>query len=287
MIAATRTPASLPELPVLEVRGGRGGLSSGTLTELWLFREVLWALMLRQVKVKYKQAVVGVGWAVIQPVVSAGLFALFLGRLAHVPSDGAPYLIFVLTGMVAWTYFATATGTAMASLVTDQALLRKVYFPREVLPLAALGAALVDLVPGLLTVMLAALVFGLPPRLAWIALPLPIVMLLLSAGAIGIGLSALNVYYRDVRHALPFVLQLGLIASPVMYPVGLLPSAWRAPYLILNPVAAAIDALRRILLHGTLPDMGITTAALGWSAILIVAGLFLFKRLERSFLDRL
>jgi lipopolysaccharide transport system permease protein len=275
-----------PGPPVVEIRGGPGGFSRDSLVEHWLFREVLWALIVRHVKVKYKQAAVGVGWAVVQPVLGALLFAVFLGRLARIPSEGVPYLLFALAGMIAWTYFSTSAGSAMESLITDQALLRKVYFPREMLPLAAVGAALVDLAVGLVTLLVAAALFGTLPSLAWLALPLPILLLVITATAVGLGLSAVNVYYRDVRYALPFVLQLGLFASPVVYPLALVPPAWRTLYAILNPVAAAIDALRRIALHQAAPDWGIMLGALIWSTLLLVGAVFLFKRLERSFSDR-
>jgi lipopolysaccharide transport system permease protein len=272
--------------PVLDVSGGRGGLSPESLRELWVFREVLWAFAVRHVKVKYKQAAVGIGWTVIQPVVSAALFALFLGRFAGVASEGVPYLLFALAGMVPWTYFSSAAGSAMESLITDQALLRKVYFPREVLPLAAVGAGLVDLVPGLVTLAIAAGLYGIAPSVAWLALPLPILILIVTAAAIGVGLSSVNVYYRDVRYALPFVLQLMLIVSPVVYSLTAIPEQWRSAYAILNPLAAAIDAVRRIFTHQEWPDMGITFGALGWSALLLLLAYALFKRLERGFSDR-
>ncbi len=272
--------------PLLEVRGGPGGVSKDSIIELWLFREVLWAFVVRQIKVSYKQASVGIGWAVVQPVFSAILFAIFLGRLAHVPSDGAPYLLFALTGMVGWTFFANATGSGMGSLVTDQALLRKVYFPREVLPLAAVAAALVDLLIGLVTLGVFAAFNGRLPDVTWIGLLFPVAILLSSAMALAVGLSALNVYYRDVRYALPFVLQIALFATPVVYPLRLVPSAWRSAYAALNPVAGAIDGLRRIILHHAWPQWDITTGALIWSMTLVVAGFVLFKRLERGFSDR-
>jgi len=274
------------EKPVLEVTGGRGRLSRESLRELWVFREVLWAFAVRQVKVKYKQAAVGIGWAVLQPVVSAALFALFFGRFAHVASEGVPYLLFALAGMVAWTYFSSSGGTAMESLIADQALLRKVYFPREVLPLAAIMAGLVDLGPALLTLLVAAGLYGIAPSVAWLALPLPILILILAAAALGIGLSSVNVYYRDVRYALPFVLQLGLIVTPVVYSLNAIPEQWQTAYAILNPIAGAIDAIRRIVTHQEWPDMGITFGALAWSTVLLLLAYALFKRLERGFSDR-
>jgi lipopolysaccharide transport system permease protein len=269
------------------IRGGPGRLGVGTLCELWLFREVLVAFVRRQVKVKYRQAAVGVGWALLQPVLTAALFALFLGRLARVPSDGAPYLLFALAGLVAWSYFSAASTSAIDSLITDQALVRKVYFPRELPPLAALGAGLVDLVPAMAVLLLVAMLFGVRPGVTWIGVLAPAALLALSAAALSLPLAAINVYYRDVRYALPFVLQLGLFVSPVIYPLSVIPAQWRDIYTIANPVAAAIDGFRRTIVHGTWPDFERTCLAALWALILLLAGYALFKRLERSFADRL
>lgn len=274
------------ELPLLEIEGGPGRASLGALRELWSFREVVAAFVVRQVKVKYKQAAIGIGWSVIQPVASAALFAVFLGRLAHVSSDGAPYFLFALAGMVAWTTFSNAAAGSMESLVADQMMLRKVYFPREVLPLAAVGAVLVDIVPALLTVAVGAAFYGVYPALSWLLLPLPVLLLALTALGLGLGLSAVNVYYRDVRYVLPFALQLGLFASPVVYPLSVVPETWRTLYAIANPVAGAIDSLRRVVVHGQWPDPVILGGAFAWSLVLICGGYVLFKRLERGFSDR-
>ncbi len=274
------------ERPLFEVSAGPGRASLNSLRELWSFRGVLWAFMARFVRVKYKQAAVGIGWAVLQPVLGALLFAIFLGRYAGVSSEGAPYLLFALAGMVGWSFFASAAGTAMESLVSDQVLLRKVYFPREVVPLAAVAAGLVDLLPGLAVLLVAAIAYGVPPDLVWTALPLCLAILVIFAAALGLGLSAVNLYYRDVRHALPFVLQLGLFASPVVYSLQAIPEGWRTQYAVLNPVAAAIDGIRRIVLHHTWPDPGATLGALAWTVVLLLCGYALFKRLERGFSDR-
>lgn len=272
--------------PVLEVSGGPGRVGLDSLRELWQFRDVLGAFALRHVKVRYKQAAVGIGWAVLQPVATALLFAVFLGRLAHVPSEGVSYVVFALAGMACWTYFASASTGAMESLVTEQTLLRKVYFPREVLPLAVVLAALVDLAPALATAGIAAAIAGISPSLAWLALPLPLSLLVLLALALGLGLSALNVYYRDVRYVLPFAIQLGLFASPVVFPLSVVPERWRTLYSIADPVAPAIDGVRRIVIHQTWPDVPVTLAALAWTLVLVAAGYTLFKRLERGFSDR-
>jgi lipopolysaccharide transport system permease protein len=274
------------EKPVLEIVGGKGGLNRRSLHELWVFREVMMAFLVRQVKVKYKQAVVGIGWAIIQPVLSAAVFAVFLGRVAKVGSEGVPYLLFALAGMVAWSYFAAAASGSMDSLVVDSQLLRKVYFPREVLPLANVGASLVDLIPGLATLFIVAILLGYPPNWAWITLPIPIVILVLAASALGLGLSGVNVYYRDVRYALPFLLSVGLFASPTVYSLSQIPATWRTIYAIINPIAAAIDGIRRPILHGQWPQWGITLGALAWTIVLCIAAYALFKRIERGFSDR-
>jgi len=286
-MSAAPVPAAASEKPILEVEGGPGGISRDALRELWAFREVLWAFAVRQVKVKYKQAAIGVGWAVVQPIAAAGIFALFLGRFANVTSEGAPYLLFALCGTVIWTYFSASASSAAESLVNDSALLRKVFFPREVLPLAAILAGLVDLGPGLAILVIAALLYGIVPGVAWLALPLVLAIVVLFAAAVGVGLSGLNVYYRDVRYVLPFVLQLGLFASPVVYSLASVPAGWRNFYEVINPLAAAIDGLRRIVLHDEWPQFGITFGALAWCASLVIGGYALFKRLERGFTDRI
>jgi lipopolysaccharide transport system permease protein len=286
-MSAAPLPATASEKPILEVEGGPGGISRDALRELWAFREVLRAFAVRQVKVKYKQAAIGVGWAVVQPIAAAGIFALFLGRFANVTSEGAPYLLFALCGTVMWTYFSASASSAAESLVNDSALLRKVFFPREVLPLAAILAGLVDLGPGLAVLVIAALLYGIVPGVAWLALPLVLAIVVLFAAAVGVGLSGLNVYYRDVRYVLPFVLQLGLFASPVVYSLASVPAGWRDFYEVINPLAAAIDGLRRIVLHDEWPQFGITFGALAWSAFLAIGGYALFKRLERGFTDRI
>lgn len=270
----------------VEIAGGRARITRDTFAELWRFREVYTAFVQRQVKVRYKQAAIGIGWAVIQPVAAASLFAVFLGRVADVPSDGLPYFLFALAGMACWSYFSSAAGSSMESLIGDQVLLRKVFFPREVLPLATVTAALVDLVPTLATLMVAAAAYGVYPSLTWIVLPVPVLVLILLAAAFGLSLGAVNVYYRDVRYTLPFVLQLGLFASPVVYPLSAVPDGWRTAYAVLNPVAASIDTVRRVVLHGTWPDWPVLAGALAWASVLAGAGYVVFKKLERGFSDR-
>src|SRR5207247_1880902 len=175
---------------IVEVDSRRAGLSREGLAELWAFREVLWAFTVRFVKIKYKQAAIGIGWVVLQPLISAAIFALFLGRYARVPSDGAPYLVFALAGMTGWIYFSTAISIGAQSVVENQTLLKKVYFPREVLPLGAVGAGLVDLGLALVTLIAIVLAYGIEPAASWVLLPLPILILVLAAAAVSLGLGA-------------------------------------------------------------------------------------------------
>lgn len=272
--------------PVLEVTAGPGRLSLDTLRELWEFREVLTAFAVRFVKIKYKQAAVGVGWAVLQPVLSALVFALVFGRYAKVPSEGVPYLLFALIGMVAWTYFSTAVTTASQTLVEDQQLIRKVYFPREAATLGAVLAALLDLAAGLAVLLVVLLLYGKWPALSWLIVPVPLLVLVTTASAVSLGFSCLNVYYRDVRYVLPFLLQLGLFASAVVYPLSVFPSGLRSVWAVANPVVAVIESMRTILARGQWPDLPILFGALAWALVLLVLNYMLFKRLERAFADR-
>jgi lipopolysaccharide transport system permease protein len=283
MTAAAQQPI---EQQVLEVVGGHGRLSREALRELWDFREVFWAFVLRQVKVRYKQAAIGVAWAILQPVLAAGVFALFLGRYSNVSSEGVPYILFALAGLVGWSYFSSATTTASESLVTNQNLLRKIFFPREVLPLSASAAGVLDLILGAVVLLVATFAYGIAPAITWVALPLPFVLLIVASAGAGMGLSAVNVYYRDVRYALPFLLQLGLFASPIAYSLEVVPASWRTPYAILNPIAAATDSIRRIVLHGDWPDFTILLGSLAWSVFASICAYAFFKRLERGFSDR-
>lgn len=279
-----REPA---EKPVVEIVGGKSGVSWAALGELWRFREVLWAFVLRNIKARYRQAAFGIGWAVIQPVLGAALFAVFLGRFAKVSSGGVPYLLSALAGMTAWTFFSGGASASAASLTANQSMLKKIYFPREVLPLSSIVASLLDLAVGLVVIVVAAGLYGYFPSVAYLALPLPLLALVLAAAAFGIGLSAINVYYRDVGYAMPFILQIGIFVTPVAYPVTVIPEHLRTWYLILNPVAAAIDGIRRTVIQGDWPAWGPTIGALAWATLIAVLAYALFKRLERGMSDRI
>jgi lipopolysaccharide transport system permease protein len=272
---------------VVEISPAKRSLTFATLEELWDFREVLWAFTVRAVKVKYKQAVIGIGWALVQPVLAALVFALIFGRLADLSTgDDTPYLLFVLTGMTAWTYVNIAVTTASQSLVTDETLLRKVYFPREVIPFGSIAAALVDFAPALGVLFVVAALFGEFPALSWVTLPLLILILVATATAVGLILAGLNVYYRDVKLAIPFLLQLGLFSSAIVFPLSLLDEPWETLYGIANPVAGTIEGFRDVVSRGDWPDLVVTAGGLAWSLILLVACYAIFERLERNFGDR-
>jgi len=274
-----------PQVYEVDSRGYRPSVAN--LVEIWHYKEVLWAFAVRQFKIKYKQAAIGIGWSVLQPLLASLLFAVFIGRFAKIGSEGLPYFIFALAGMVAWSFFSTALAASADSLIRDQAVVRKVYFPREVLPLSAVVAALADLPAALVVFLVAAIAFGHRPSLTWLLIPVPVLLLLLLATGLGFALSALNVYYRDVRYVLPFLLQLILFASPVIYSARVVPENWRFLYLALNPVAIAIDDLRRIVLHGTWPEPGRNLVAFAVTMAALAIGYYIFKSLERGFADRL
>lgn len=253
------------------------------LAELWRYHELMWFLAWRNVKVRYKQTAIGALWAILQPLLAMVVFSVFFGRLAGLPSDGVPYPLFVYCALLPWQLFANSLNEAAASVVADERLVTKVYFPRLVIPISAVSASLVDfLVAGsLLVAMLAWYDIGLNVRVA--AVPLFVVMALGAALGVGLWLSALNVQFRDVRYTLPFVTQFWLFASPVAYSSSLVPDAWRWLYGV-NPLAGVIEGFRWALL-GT--PMSLSLVAVSWAVIagMVLTGLYYFRRMERSFAD--
>jgi lipopolysaccharide transport system permease protein len=221
--------------------------------ELWTHRDLLYFLARRDIKVRYAQAAMGVAWAVLQPLMMMVIFSVFLGRLAEVPSDGIPYPVFALAGLVPWTYFSNAVASATESLVASSNLVSKVYFPRLVVPLAALLSWLPDLAIASVLVVGLMLIYGIVPSATIVFLPLFGLFSLLAAASVSVWLSALNVSYRDVRYAVPFILQLWLFATPVVYPASLVPVQWR-PLFGLNPMAGVVEGFRWALLRSNAPS---------------------------------
>jgi lipopolysaccharide transport system permease protein len=255
------------------------------LRELWEYRELMYFLVKRELQIRYKQSVFGVSWAVLQPVVYAFVFSLFFGQLAAVPSDGFPYPVFALAGLVAWTFVSQAVGQGSSSLVGDANLLSKVYFPRLVIPIAKILSLLVDLVIAIcVPLTLLILLYGADPSVGLLAVPGFILLALITSVGIACGLGALNVMYRDVTVALPLLVQVWLFASPIVYPTSLIPGDWKYVYAI-NPMVTVIDGMRWAFLGAEAPEIGVVCCSVAGALVLLVAGVLYFRRTERFFAD--
>lgn len=280
---AARAGNLCPPIPVIRIEpsGRRFRL---LLAELWTYRELLYFLVWRDLKVRYKQTVLGVVWAILQPLLTALIFSLFFGRLARVPSDGVPYPIFSLTALVPWMFFANALTQSSNSLVGSANLLTKVYFPRLLIPMGSVSAGIVDFLLsfGVLLVMMAKYHFAPSSRAAWA--PLFVLLAFVTALGIGFWLSALNVKYRDVRHTVPFLVQFWMFATPVAYPSSLLPEPWHSIY-GLNPMAGAVEGLRWAMLGTHPPPAMMFVLSCAASLVLFTSGVFYFRSVEKSFAD--
>jgi lipopolysaccharide transport system permease protein len=275
-------PASAPA--VVRIEPPRG-LFELRLRELWEYRELLYFFVWRDVKVRYKQTVIGVAWVILQPLMTMGVFTIFFGRLAKLPSQGLPYPVFYFAALVPWTYFATALTSCTAIVVSNQNVITKVYFPRLILPLAAVCSGLVDFAIGFVVMIALTLGYGFRPTAAVLLLPLLILLALLTALGIGLWTSALNALYRDVASIIPFVVQFWMLASPVAYPSSLVPERWRWLY-GLNPMAGVIEGFRWALTgHGQAPGLFLLASA-GMVAVVLVGGLLFFQRIEGTIADR-
>lgn len=261
---------------------GRGRLHL-RLDELWAYRELLYFLVWRDVKVRYRHTVLGAAWALLQPVLTMAVFAVVFGRLAHVPSDGQPYALFVLTALVPWTYFATAVAAGANSLVGSEHLISKVYFPRVLIPAAAVLTPMIDFLIGLALVVTVLLAVGRVPPAAIVMLPLFVALAGLTSLAAALWSSALNVKYRDVRYLLPFFIQFWMFATPLAYPSSIVPEQWRA-LLGLNPMAAVAEGFRWMLL-GTAPPMALAAVSTLVVTLALVTGFAYFRRMEGTFAD--
>jgi lipopolysaccharide transport system permease protein len=271
------------DAPVLTIRPSRGWRFVD-LRELWSYRELVYFLTWRDLKVRYKQTVIGVGWAVLQPVTMTVVFTLFLGRLAGVPSDGVPYPLFVYVGLLPWQLFSRTITESTTSLVTDQRLITRVYFPRIIVPTSATLAGAVDFViaSSLLAGMMAYYRVAPTSRLLWV----PLVLLFMFVTALGVGywLSALNVEYRDVIYTMPFLNQVWLFATPVAYPSSLVPDRWQAVY-GLNPMAGVIEGFRWAVLGTGSRPTGLLVTSGVVAVVLFLTGVAWFRYRERVFVD--
>ena len=260
------------------------GLLHVDLNGVWQYREMLYFLIWREVKVRYKQTVLGAAWAILQPLMTMLIFTAVFGNFAKIPSDGSPYPVFSYAALLPWTYFSEAISRSGTSLVSDAHLIRKIYFPRLIMPLAAVVSPLVDFFPSFFLLLCMMEWFGIVPTQAMLALPLFLFLALVTALSVGLWLSALNVRYRDVRYTIPFLVQFWMYASPVVYPVSLVPDKWRLLY-SLNPMVGVIEGFRWGLLGKQSPDLGTVTISATAVIVLLIGGLFFFKRMERIFAD--
>jgi len=253
------------------------------LNELWEYRELVWMMMLRDVKVRYKQTVLGVAWAVIQPVTTMVIFTLIFGRLANIPSDGLPYPVFVFSGLIAWTFFSSAVSAGGTSMIGAAGMISKVYFPRMVVPIASIGVSVIDFAVSFCILIIIMVIYSIAP--GWQVVFFPFFALGLAAAAIGASawLTAITVVYRDFRYVLPFMMQIWMYVTPVIYPVSFIPEKWRW-IIYFNPVLGWIDGIRSSIL-----GRPIDWSAVGVSAVCTLALLFFglkyFERSERRFAD--
>jgi homopolymeric O-antigen transport system permease protein len=261
----------------------RKGWQAVDLKEAYLYSELLLFLIWRDIKIRYRQTLLGGLWAVLQPFLAMTIFAFVFNRLAHVQSDGPPYKLFAFAGLAPWTFFSTAVTQSSNSLLANQQLVAKIYFPRIFIPLGAIFALLVDLILslGLLAVLMVYYRWALTSAVIW--LPLFLVAGILAASGTGLILSALNVRFRDVKYAVPFMIQMGLFLTPVIYPVHYVPARWQV-LMGLNPMTGVVIGFRHALL-GTPISWNVTAVSLVICVLLFVVGLFVFRRLESEFAD--
>lgn len=271
-----------PSLEPIVIRPIRGWIGLGA-PELWKHRDLAYFLVWRDLKVRYKQTAFGAAWAVLQPVLLMLVFSAFLGRIEGIGASGVPYPLFALAGLVPWTLFSQSLNGASSSLVNSQNLISKVYFPRLLLPLSAVAAYVIDFLIAAVVLVIAMLFFGRVPPVTFLWVPILGLFAVVVALAVGLWLAAINVRYRDVKYAIPFLIQLWFFASPVAYSSGLLPPGLRALF-SLNPMTGVIDGFRWAALGGPRPDTTIFLSAAA-TLVILVGGLAYFRRAERTFAD--
>lgn len=253
------------------------------LAELWRYRELLYFLTLRDIKVRYKQTLLGITWVLIQPLLTMLIFTLVFNRFVHVDTGAMPYPLFALSGLMLWLFFANAVTNSAASLVLNSQLITKVYFPRMFVPAATVGTGLVDSAVSLTLLIIVAIYYHTHWTLSVLLLPLFILMMALFAQGVGLLFASLTVKYRDLRHALPFLIQLWMFASPVVYPAKIVPEKWRW-VLIINPIAAILEGFRAAL-WGTPIDWQHLSIAFAIILIVLILSLYIFRRAEDGFVD--
>jgi lipopolysaccharide transport system permease protein len=251
---------------------------------VWRYRELLVVLMMRDIQVLYKQALLGAAWAILQPLFAVAIFTIVFGYFARMPSEGVPYPVFAFAGVLPWTYFAEAVRRSGMGLVSDSELVRKVYFPRLIMPLSNVVTPLVDFCIAFLVLMALMAFYGIAP--SWKLLVLPPLMLVAATLALSIGLwlGPINVRFRDIKHTLPFLIQIWMYASPIVYPLSMVPAQWQWAY-SLNPMVGVIEGFRWAVFDRGEPNFVALGMSAGIIALLLFGGLLFFRRMERSFAD--
>ncbi len=275
-------PNRLPDKPFVVIEPRRSSLAINW-RDLWHFRDLLYILTVRDIKVRYKQTVLGILWAVIQPLFMMIVFTLFFGRLAGMPSDGIPYPVFAYAGLLPWIFFSNAVNTSGNSLVGNSSLITKVYFPRMIIPIAAVGAGLVDFVIAFGLLILLMFYYGIGISASILMLPILTLFTVLMAIGVGMWMSALNVKYRDIRYALPFAIQVWMFATPIIYPSSLVPDKWRWLF-ILNPLAGIIEGYRSAIFGTPFDFTSLAVSIVVILAVLIYSA-YTFRQMERGFAD--
>lgn len=271
------------EIHVIRIKPSHGWVSLG-LAELWKYRELLYFFIWRDIKVRYKQTILGAAWAIIQPFFTMVVFSLFFGHLAKMPSDDVPYPIFAYAALVPWMFFANGLNQSSNSLISGSNLIKKVYFPRLAIPIATVLSGVVDFILAFIVLLGMMLFYGIAPTINTLWLPFLLILALVTALGVGLWLSVMNVQFRDVRHAVPFLTQFWLFATPIAYPSSLLSEPWRTIYGI-NPMAGVVEGFRWALLGtDTAPGPIIAVSALA-ALTLFVGGAFYFRKKEKTFAD--
>ncbi|MEM6320416.1 MAG: ABC transporter permease [Bacteroidota bacterium] len=269
--------------PITRIEPPNNKINLG-LHELWEYGDLIWLLVVREIKVRYKQTIIGGTWAIIQPLLTMVVFTILFDKLAKLPSDDIPYPVFSFCALVPWTYFTHALTKSSTSLVYDRALLTKVYFPRLIIPIAAVLGGLMDFFISFLMLLLLLGWYGIVPNSSIIFLPFFILLIILTALAVGLWLSAINVEYRDVSNMLPFLVQIWLFITPIAYSSTLIPEKWQFLY-GLNPMAGVIEGFRWTLLNKEMPAFSLMLVSSLMTLCLLIGGLYFFKRREDYFTD--
>ena len=272
-----------PNQIVTDIRPDRGWLDLD-LGAVWRFRELLQVLVMRDLQVLYKQALLGAGWAILQPLFAVIIFSIIFGFIVRMPSEGVPYPLFAFAGVLPWTYFAEAVRRSGVGLVTDAELVRKIYFPRLIMPLANVVSPLVDFCIAFVVLLIVMAFYGIAPNVKMLVIPFLMIVAALLALSIGLWLAPINVRFRDIKHTLPFMIQIWMYASPIVYPLSLVPEQWRMLY-SLNPMVGVIEGFRWAVFGQGAPNFMALGMSAGIIVFLMVGGLIFFRRMERTFAD--